>query len=217
MLLIGEGLFLPADFRCLVGQSGVSKGGVWESASSRTDREVCGAEEEVLHALELQRALARTARQSWPVPALTGGAGREGERKRRRTTRSPTEMVPARERSSRLFRAGKFREERHASQSRPRLAARRPLMAHWRPTLEVYRAPVRGFLSATAMYWGGGNCDTTHSRFIPRAVTRRRFDDERRRLTHDEVDAWRAGSRWTSNRPLQRLKDFVALRMCPAL
>ena len=65
------------------------------------------------------------------------------------------------------------------------------------------------------MNWRGGNLDTTlgapqlHWRQI-----RGGFDDERRRFKHDEVDAWRAGSKTTSSQPL-RPKDFNGLRVCP--
>ncbi len=67
-------------------------------------------------------------------------------------------------------------------------------MAHWWPTLDVYRALASRFPSATAMYWDGGNCDTTCRRLLPRRGISARFDDEGEVL--DEVDAWRAGSKY---------------------
>src|SRR5437016_14241652 len=100
------------------------------------------------------------------------------ERKQRRTMKSPTEMVPERRRLSRLLCFG-IPEGKTRGQRRLRLAVKRLLMAHWRRTPDVCRASDRGFRSATAMNWGGGNCDTTQAPFIP-GGNRRRFRQRRR-------------------------------------
>jgi hypothetical protein len=62
------------------------------------------------------------------------------------------------------------------------------------------------------MNWKGGNLDTTPGPHIHGGKSER-FDDERRRFKHDEVAAWRAGSKTTSSQP-PRPKDFNGLRVC---